>query len=72
MELNPPKGIDTGKVMRGGTLVVVTHRLVDVRALGGELLMLDRGRVAHSGRALELLDAETGERIRALLAGEAR
>lgn len=55
---------------RGAALVVVTHRLADVRALGGSLLMLAGGRVAHAGAAAELLASEAGDRIRALMAGE--
>jgi len=54
----------------GATLVVVTHRLVDVRALAGELLMLDGGRVVRSGNAEQLLDGADGDRIRALMAGD--
>lgn len=55
---------------RGAALVVVTHRLADVRALGGRLLMLAGGRVAHAGAAAELLASDAGEHIRALMAGE--
>ncbi len=53
------------------TLLIVTHRLGDVRALGGELLMLEHGRVVESGSVEELLAGDRGERIRALLAGDA-
>lgn len=54
----------------GTSLVVVTHRLSDVRALGGSLLMLAGGRVAHSGGAADLLSSEAGDQIRALMAGD--
>jgi len=54
----------------GACLVVVTHRIADVQRLGGELLMLDRGKARHRGDALDLLASTTGEDIRRLLAGE--
>ncbi len=44
------------------TLVVVTHRLADVRALDGELLMLEGGCAVTEG--------VDDDRLRALLAGE--
>ncbi|GAB4562393.1 MAG: ABC transporter ATP-binding protein [Haliangiales bacterium] len=55
-----------------GALVVATHRLADVRKLGGPLLMLERGRVRLSGAAPALLDGRQGEDIRRLLSGDVR
>lgn len=55
---------------RRAALVVVTHRLADVRTLGGRLLMLAGGRVAHAGDAAELLASQAGDHIRRLMAGE--
>ncbi|MBT8495849.1 MAG: ATP-binding cassette domain-containing protein [Deltaproteobacteria bacterium] len=54
------------------TVVVVTHRLGDVRRLGGQLLMLDGGRVTHRGATDEILAGEEGDDIRRVLAGEER
>ena len=53
----------------GATLVVVTHRLADVRAIGGQVLALEAGRVVERGDAETLLAGASGERLRALLAG---
>jgi D-methionine transport system ATP-binding protein len=52
------------------TLVVVTHRLGDVRRIGGHLLMLEAGRVRLAGPTAELLDGTEGDQIRRILAGE--
>jgi ABC-type methionine transport system ATPase subunit len=55
----------------GATLVVVTHRIADVRVLGGEVLMLDAGAVVDAGAAAELLEGDRGARVRGLLSGDA-
>ncbi len=55
-----------------GAIVVATHRLADVRKIGGPLLMLERGRVRLSGAAPDLLDGRQGEDIRRLLSGDVR
>jgi ABC-type methionine transport system ATPase subunit len=53
---------------RGATLVVATHRIEDVRRLGGELLVLTDGRVDRSGSTAELIDEPA---VRELLTGRA-
>lgn len=45
----------------GMTLVVVTHELLSIRRLGGDLLMLDQGRVAYSGATDHAQQAEQAE-----------
>lgn len=62
--------LENWRAQVGATLIVVTHRVADVRRLGGSLLMLDRGRVIHQGIAAEVLASEAGNDIRRILAGE--
>jgi ABC-type methionine transport system ATPase subunit len=59
----------------GATLIVVTHRIEDTRLLGGQMLVLDRGRVRRSGKTTELLadpGGAGGYDVRELLTGAAR
>ena len=43
----------------GTTLVVVTHELLSIERLGGELLMIDGGRVLFSGSTSQALQSST-------------
>lgn len=62
--------LDQWRRTRGAALVVVTHRLADVRALGGQLLLVDGGGVALAGDTAAVLESAGGARLRALLAGD--
>ncbi len=53
----------------GATLVVVTHRIEDVRRLGGHMLVLDQGRVVRAGRSTKLLADPEGVDVHVLLTG---
>ncbi len=62
--------LERWRASREATLIVVTHRISDVRRLGGSLLMLDGGRVLHRGQTAEILESKAGDDLRRILAGE--
>jgi ABC-type multidrug transport system fused ATPase/permease subunit len=51
------------------TVVAVTHRLDDVEALGGQLLVLEQGRVVGSGSVEEVLADTSDIDVRAMMTG---
>ena len=54
---------------RGGTVVIVTHRIEDVRTVGGEIVVLDQGRIVRSGASAAVLADASGFDVRQLLTG---
>ncbi|TWE02843.1 peptide/nickel transport system ATP-binding protein [Pseudomonas sp. AG1028] len=74
----PTKGLDSARIgevisllqagiAEGGALLIITHDIEVARQLGGEVMIMLKGRVIESGSAEQVLDAPTHEYTRRLL-----
>ena len=55
---------------RGIKIVMSTHNIAQTRRLGGEIVLLHRGRVVESGDAASFFDAPRTDAARRVVAGE--
>ncbi len=74
----PTKGLDSARIGEvisllqagiadGGALLIITHDIEVTRRLGGEVMIMLKGRIIESGSAAQVLDAPTHEYTRRLL-----
>ncbi|PZW65352.1 peptide/nickel transport system ATP-binding protein [Pseudomonas sp. URMO17WK12:I1] len=74
----PTKGLDSARIgevigllqagiAEGGALLIITHDIEVARRLGGEVMIMLKGRVIESGSAEQVLDAPSHEYTRRLL-----
>ncbi len=74
----PTKGLDSARIgevigllqagiAEGGALLIITHDIEVARRLGGEVMIMLKGRVIESGSAEQVLDAPRHEYTRRLL-----
>lgn len=77
----PTKGLDAARIGEvisllqagiadGGALLIITHDIEVARQLGGEVMIMLKGRIIESGSAAQVLDAPTHEYTRRLLAAD--
>ncbi|RMO68495.1 ABC transporter related protein [Pseudomonas syringae pv. primulae] len=74
----PTKGLDRARIgeiiallkaglMNGGALLIITHDIEVARQLGGEVMIMLKGRVIESGRAEKVLSQPTHEYTKMLI-----
>ncbi|XXF09604.1 ABC transporter ATP-binding protein [Pseudomonas sp. D2-3] len=74
----PTKGLDSARIgevisllqagiAEGGALLIITHDIEVARRLGGQVMIMLKGRIIESGSAAQVLDAPTHEYTQRLL-----
>jgi ABC-type methionine transport system ATPase subunit len=61
--------LKTWQTANAATVLVVTHRIQDAEALGGQLVVMMDGAVEDAGQAAAMLSGKTTEKARDFLAG---
>ena len=65
-----PRGMPAAASARGVKVVMVTHDLGQAKRLGGDIVLLHRGRLVENGPAADFFTKPRTEEARKFIAGE--